>query len=315
MKPLAITINPQHMLRKLFIGVLCLTLAWTSLAIDTAYATLPTDLNGTLIAAAPKTVTDGRFAVQQAEYDDTSGNYTLMLLGTQPGQSSTYRSADLQMARTGDEEPIAGTYLSLEKGQAVLHLTEDFRIEYVHAVTEAQTNPQTGQTETVIVRRESNFWTPFAGAIAGQMVGNALFGPRYYVPPIYSPGVPLVGYGGVGNTYSSAVSSYQEKHNSPPAAVKNRTTLRTSGNLRNGSSPSSAARSTGFGSKTRGEASPMAQPNVNNRTKSSGSGFGSSNLRSNGQAPSRSQMQRRSSGFGSGGGARRPMRSFGGRRR
>ncbi len=299
------------MLRKLFIGVLCLTLAWTSLAIDTALALPHAELNGTYIAAATNTVTDGRFAVQQAEYNDADGEYTLVLIGTQPGQSPTYRSADLQMARTGDDEPIVGTYLSLESGQAVLHLTEDFRIEYVHAVTETQTNPQTGQTETVIVRRESNFWTPFAGVIAGQMVGNALFGPRYYVPPMYSAGSPLVGYGGVGQTYRGAVSSYQEKHNSPPPAVKNRTTLRTSGNLRN---PSNASRSTGFGSKTRGSGSPTASPNANNRMKSSGSGFGSSNLRSNKQAPSQSRMQRRPSGFGSGGGARRPMRSFGRRR-
>jgi hypothetical protein len=299
------------MLRKLFIGVLCLTLAWTSLVIDPSYATPQTHFNGTYIAAATSAVTDGRFAVQQAAYNDADGEYTLMLLGTQPGQSPTYRSTDLQMARTGDDEPIAGTYLSLEGGQAVLHLTEDFRIEYVHAVTETQANPQTGQTETVIVRRESNFWTPFAGVIAGQMVGNALFGPRYYVPPMYSAGSPLVGYGGVGSTYSGAVSSYQEKHNSPPPAVKNRTTLRTSGNLRSSQTPS---RSTGFGSKTRDAASPTAQPNANNRMKSSGSGFGASNLRSTKQAPAPSRMQRRSSGFGSGGGARRPMRSFGRRR-
>jgi len=289
------------MLRKFFIGFLCLTLVWTSVAIDSAQAGwfgFGDPANATS-AAAPATVDSGRYPVQQATYDDATGEYALVLLDTPPGKSPVFRSADLQMARTTDDEPIAGSYLSLADGQPVLHLTEDFRIEYVHAVTETQENPQTGQPETVIVRRESNFWTPFAGAIAGQAIGNALFGPRYYVPPIYTSS-PMVGYGGAGSTYGQAVSAYKDKHNSPPPAVKNRTKLNTSGNLRRTRS--------GFGSnRTRANATRRTNQN---RMKSSGSGFGGSNLRSNGSRP---RMQRRSSGFGSGGRSR--SRSFGRRRR
>jgi len=42
---------------------------------------------------------------------------------------------------------------------------EDFKIEYVHAVTETQTNPQTGQQETVVVLRQEggSFWAPLLG--------------------------------------------------------------------------------------------------------------------------------------------------------
>ena len=268
-------------------------LTWTSVAID-----LPGTF-GSIAIAATATVDSGRFPVQQATYDDGSGEYSLMLLDTPAGKSPIFRTDDLQMARTTDEEPLAGSYLSIDDGQPVLHLTEDFRIEYVHAVTETQENPQTGQPETIIVRRESNFWTPFAGAIAGQAIGNALFGPRYYVPPIYSR-APMVGYGGAGSTYGQAVSAYKQKHNTAPPAVKNRTKLNTSGNLRRN------ARS-GFGSKNRANTTRRANQN---RMKSSGSGFGSNNLRSSGN---RQRMQRRSSGFGSGGRSR--SRSFGGRRR
>ncbi len=92
-----------------------------------------------------------------------------------------------------------------------MYLTEDFKIEYVHTVTETQTNPQTGQTQTVVVRRESNFWTPFAGALAGQALGSLLFRPQYYVPPMYQPGGVMTGYGGYGNTYTQASERYQSK--------------------------------------------------------------------------------------------------------
>jgi len=37
--------------------------------------------------------------------------------------------------------------------EPVLYLTEDFKIEYVHAVTETQTNPKQGNKKTVVVRR------------------------------------------------------------------------------------------------------------------------------------------------------------------
>ncbi|MDY7013617.1 MAG: hypothetical protein SVX43_08420, partial [Cyanobacteriota bacterium] len=176
--------------------------------------------------------------------------------------------------------------------QPVLYLTEDFRIEYVHNVTETQTNPQTGQPETVIVRRESSFWTPFAGAIAGQMVANALFTPRYYVPPVYTGGT-LRGYGGYGNTYDRAVQQYQSRYNAPPAAVKNRQTFRTTGNAKN--TPSSATRNS-----------------RSNNSRSTGSGYGSSTLRRSNKAGS---TNRRSGGSFGSGSKSRPARRSGSRRR
>lgn len=242
---------------------------------------------------APTAIKDGSYPVQQASYDDSTGEYSLMLIDTPAGTPPLYRATNLQMARLTDEQIKAGQkpYLKVENGQPVLYLSEDFRIEYVHNVTEAQINPQTGQQETVIVRRESNFWTPFAGALAGQAVGSLLFSPRYYMPPLYAPGRVMTGYGGYGNSYNDAVSSYRTRHNAPPAAVKNQQTFRTTGQLRR--SPSSAA---------------TRSPSVNQGNRSTGSGYGSTDLRrSNDSSP----KVRRSTGFGSGGARRRS----GGRRR
>ena len=172
-------------------------------------------------------------------------------------------------------------------------LTEDFKIEYVHNVTETRNDPQTGQPQTVVVRRESSFWTPFAGALAGQAIGSMLFRPQYYVPPAYQPGGVMTGYGGYGRSYSQAVNSYQSRYNSPPAAVKNSRTLRTTGNLRNATNS-------------------KARRSLNNNNRATGSGVGSSNLRSSGK---NTRQLKRPSSFGSSG-VRRPRRSFSrGRRR
>ena len=102
-----------------------------------------------------------------------------------------FRSVNLPLARLTDEEISAGksSELRVENGQPALYLTPDFRIEYVHNVTATQTDPQTGQEEVVIVRQEPSFWTPFAGALAGQAIGSLLFRPQYYMPPLYQPGV------------------------------------------------------------------------------------------------------------------------------
>jgi hypothetical protein len=280
------------MLRRILSLFLCLTFCWMTTACGSSASnyTQPPASN----IAAPNQVSSGEYPVQQAEYNDANGEYTLMLLNTPAGVPPAFRTTDLQMAQLTNEEIQAGkrSYVSLNAGQAVLHITEDFRIEYVHNVAETQTDPQSGQTQTVIVRRESSFWTPFAGAIAGQVVANMLFTPHYYVPPVYQPGGMMTGYGGYGNSYSQAVQSYQSRYNAPPAVEKNRQTLRTTGNLR---SPSSSSANK---SKT--------QVNSN---KSSGSGFGSSNLRTGNK--SRPTYQKGSSGFGSG----RSSRSFSRRRR
>jgi hypothetical protein len=279
------------MLRRIFSLVLCLTFCWTTTACGSSASNSSNSPNSN-VAAASNQVRSGEYPVQQAEYNDANGEYTLMLLNTPAGVSSAFRTTDLQMAQLSNDEIQAGkrSYVSLDGGKAVLHITEDFRIEYVHNVAETQTDPQTGQTQTVIVRRESSFWTPFAGAIAGQIVGNMLFSPRYYVPPVYQPGGIMTGYGGYGSSYSQAVQSYQSRYNAPPAAVKNSQTLRTTGNLRSPSTTSTQRKT----------------PSVNSN-RSSGSGFGSSNLRTGNK--SQPTYQKRSTGFGSGRSSRSPSRS------
>ena len=205
---------------------------------------------------APTKLADGKYAVQQATYDDGTGVYTVFLLNTTP---PTFRDTALQMARLTPEEEKAGEkgYLKVDGGKASLHIPEKFQISYVHNVTEEKTNPQTGQKETVVVRQESSFWTPFLGAMAGNMVANALFAPHYYMPPVYSPG-GLRGYGGYGNTYDRAVGQYQSRYGTPPVAVQNQRALRTTG-LSRTPRTDSLSRST--------------------QNRSTGSGYGSSTLR------------------------------------
>jgi hypothetical protein len=278
------------MLKKITVLFLSLTLCLTTVACGSNNSQQQSN-NNQNVAKTPqqKPLTDGKYPVQQANYNDVNGEYTLMLLNTPPGYPATYKVTNLQMARLKDEEVKAGesSYLKVEKSQPALYIKEDFKIEYVHNVTETQTNPQTGQKQVVVVRQESSFWTPFAGAIAGQLVANALFTPQYYMPPVYQPGGVMRGYGGYGNTYDQAVSSYQSRYNSPPPAVTNRTVLRTTGKVN--SAPSNTVKSP-----------------ANNNSRGTGSGFGSSDLGSSGK----SNVQR-SSGFGSGG----ARRSSGGRRR
>jgi hypothetical protein len=290
----------SFMFRKLIALFLGMLLCWTTLAVAESTAAIVPESN--LIAAAPATkLPDGRYPVQQASYNDGDGAYSLFVLNA---PQSVFVTIDLQMARLTDEEISQGqtSYLAVASGQPVLHLSEDFKIEYIHAVAETQTNPQTNQPQTVIVRRESSFWTPFAGAIAGQMVANMLFTPHYYLPPVYQPGIVLSGYGGYGNTYSQAVQQYETRYQSPPPAVKNTSQFRTTGRIRSNSTTSGKS----------------STPTVSNN-RPTGSGFGASNLkRSDNSSPSR--LQRGSGSFGSG---RSPAgrsgfgsrRSFAGRRR
>ncbi|BBA79102.1 hypothetical protein RGRSB_0528 [cyanobacterium endosymbiont of Rhopalodia gibberula] len=269
-----------------------IALCWTTVACSSSITPTQSSSIHKNSPVSPNQVNKGTYPVQQASYDDADGTYTLMLLNTPPGTSSIYQTADLQMARLTDEQIANGEKTSVEVtgNEAIMFLTKDFKIEYVHTVTETQTNPQTGQPQTVVMHRESNFWTPFAGALVGQAVGNLLFSPRYYVPPMYQSGGIIRGYGGYGNSYTQAVDSYRSRYNAPPAAVQNRETLRTSGNLRSSSS---------------------TRKSSSNSSKSSGSGVGSSRLRTSGRSKPTTQHK---SGFGS----RYPRsrsRSFGGRKR
>lgn len=227
---------------------------------------------------------DGQYPVQQVTYDDGSGEYSAILLNTAPGSSSMFRATNLPMAQLTEAEIKNGqqNYLKVAQGQPSLHIAPDFRIEYVHNVTETANDPQTGQPQTVVVRQEPSFWTPFAGALAGQAIGSLLFTPRYYLPPVYQPGAPLVGYGSYGNSYGQAVDSYQSRYRTPPAEVRNRQVLRQTGGLRPGLGQSGARRS----------------PSVSGN-RSTGSGYGSSTLRRSNR-PTTPRVNRSNRGFGSG---------------
>ncbi|MEG4302207.1 hypothetical protein [Microcoleus sp. D3_18a_C4] len=291
------------MLRKLTIYLMALSLLGTATACGSPTPRPPANPAGnpninTVRPAPNNNLAQGQYSVQQATYNDADGEYSLMLLNTPPGSPPVYRTRDLQMARLTNEEISAGkkSYLNVDNNQAVLHLTEDFKIEYVHNVTETVPNPQTGQPQTVVVRQQSGFWAPFAGAVAGQAIGSLLFRPQYYMPPVYQPGI-MTGYGGYGNTYGQAVQQYQTRYQTPPPAVRNRQVLRTTGRLR---SPT-------YNQPVR----PSVRPNGN---RSTGSGYGGSTLRRS-QRPT--SGQRRSPSFGSGRSSRQPSRSrsFGSRRR
>jgi len=58
-----------------------------------------------------------------------------------------------------------------------------------HAVTETQTNPQTGQQETVVVRRRITSGLP--GAVAGNLAGQAIGSLHRPIRKFYTPYVVL----------------------------------------------------------------------------------------------------------------------------
>jgi hypothetical protein len=301
-----------YMLRRFVIIFLALTLSCTTIACGSSNdQTASQQQQGQVTNNNPqvtnntsqKALPAGEYPLQQATFNDANGEYTLMLLNTPAGSSPTYRSANIQMARLTDDEVKAkkGAYAKSDNGQMSIHIPEDFKVEYVHNVTETKTNAQ-GQKETVVVRQESSFWRPFfgsvAGTIAGQAISNMLFRPQYYMPPVYSAG-GMSGYGGYGTSYNQAVDSYRTRYNQAPAAIRNRTTLRTTGRLGNFNNNTR----TGFGN-----------PNTD-RNRSTGAGFGTSTLRQNNRGTN--QYRRSNSGFGSSGSGSR-MRSgggFGSRRR
>ncbi|MEH2468125.1 hypothetical protein [Nostoc sp.] len=285
--------------RKFTAVFLALSLCMTTVACGGGNQTTSPTRNVSQTSTNTK-LNDGEYQIQQATYDDASGEYNLFLLNNKP---PTFSTENLQMARLTDDEIKQGkkTYLKVEKGQPILYLTEDFKIEYVHNVTENKTNPQTGQQETVVVRRENSFWAPFAGSVAGslagQAIGSMLFRPQYYVPPVYQSGQGLSGFGGYGGSYGQAVQNYQTRYNAPPAAVTNRTAFRNTGTIRRSYPGNSTIRNTprsttgnnrpsgsGFGGSTLQPSGRVTSPRRN-----SGSGFGSG----------RSTAPRRSSGFGS----------------
>lgn len=289
------------LLRRTLIAVMIVTLSWTTVACggnQSQQRSQPIQ-NNTTQTNAQRSLPDGKYELQQASYDDVSGDYRLFLFNANP---PVLERDNIKMARLTPEEEENGqkSYLLVENGEYSLHLAEDFRIEYIHGVAETRTNPDTGQQERVIVRRESNFWAPFAGALAGQAIGSMLFQPQYYVPPVYRSGTSvLTGYGGYGSTYSQAVDRYQDRYQSSPPSVQNkRATVRTTGSVN---------RSTSTDTNTR------TRNNTSGR--STGSGVGSNTLKNNNNRNSSKTRTRKSRGssFGTGSGSR--SRSRGRRRR
>ncbi|MGB3691489.1 MAG: hypothetical protein WA999_02095 [Spirulinaceae cyanobacterium] len=276
-----------------------LSLSWATVACGSSTDNYSSTPSTNVSSRSQGQVKQGEYPVQQAEYNDATGEYSVMLLNTPAGVAPVFRTTDLQMARLTEEQIKAGksSHLKVNNNQAVLNLTEDFKIQYVHNVTENQVNPQTGRQEVVVVRQESSFWTPFAGAIAGQVVANALFTPQYYVPPVYQPGVSVMrGYGGYGNTYDTAVNRYQTRYQEPPASVKNRQVLRTTGNVRSTSTPTSQPNTTN--TKTKTKTTTTTNTNQNN-SRSTGSGVGSSDLSPSNNSRKTTAPKKRNSGFGS----------------
>ncbi len=288
------------MLRKLAILSISLVLCLTTFACSSPTPTQSQNPRFNTTSAQSR-LPEGQYSVQQASYNDANGEYTLMLLNTPSGTPPVFHTTNLQLARLTDADIAAGkkSYLSVNNGQAALYLTEDFKVEYVHNVTETRTDPQTGESRPVVVRQESNFWAPFAGALAGQAVGNLLFRPHYYVPPVYQSGGTMFGYGGYGNTYGQAVEQYQTRYQAPPPAVRNRQTVRTAGRFN----------SPGFEEPTTTRRVPTQYGN-----RSSGSGYGSSTLR---RSEESTPYKKSPSSFGSSGRSRSfsGSRSFGSRRR
>ena len=89
----------MKILRKITVVFLALTLCLTTVACggDTSRS----QTGNSSQSSAPTKLSDGQYEVQQASFDDASGEYTLFLLNTRP---STFKTDNLQMARLTDEE-------------------------------------------------------------------------------------------------------------------------------------------------------------------------------------------------------------------
>jgi hypothetical protein len=212
----------------------------------------------------------GTYPVQSVGYDDASGSFEIFLLGAPEGHKPLFRHTEVQMARLTDEAIAAGKKSELEvteDGKNVLRLTPEFQITYVHNQTEEHVDPATGQRETVIVAQQTTHWSPFLSAMTGAMIGNMLFAPRYYYPPPYVAG-GMQGYGGVGESKAVAAQSYAQRYGAEPKPAKLSRTGMTPRRVNPGS------------------------------LRSSGSGAGSSRLKTGSRPPKRSP-------FGGGGFGRR----------
>ena len=121
------------MLRKIVILFMSLSLCWTTIGCSgssTSMQSQPSFNNNASVRTAPTSIADGKYPVQQATYDDGTGEYSLMLLNTPAGTPPVLQTAQLQMARIEEEAAANGekTYLQIDNSQPVIYLTEDFTV-------------------------------------------------------------------------------------------------------------------------------------------------------------------------------------------
>lgn len=163
----------------------------------------------------------GSYDVQSAGYNDGTGMYRVMVLGAPAGVRPFVETDRLRMARIEDSDLAKGrkSFLVVGTDDPVLMLTPDFSIHYTHHVTEERVNPSTGTSEVVVVRQESSVWMPFVAGMAGAALGNAVFAPAYYLPPVYSS-QGLRGVGASGKSPAVAHDTYVQKHGTPPPAAR-----------------------------------------------------------------------------------------------
>ena len=88
-------------MRKLLAILLSITLCWTTVACGSSpsvQSSAPRNNNTTVTPS--NQVSEGRYPVQQAEYDDADGTYSLMLLNTPAGKPPIYKTQKLQIKNT-----------------------------------------------------------------------------------------------------------------------------------------------------------------------------------------------------------------------
>lgn len=159
----------------------------------------------------------GNYGVQTALYQADKGEYELMVLNAPSCFRQPLKLKNLQLAQFEDSEKdqkVQLTYAGEEN--SVLHMAQDFQIKMVQTVT-----------ENGVKKEQSGSWSPFltglaggvAGAVAGNMLSRAFNKPQHYTPPPMEAGKTEVrGYGGVGDSRSGAVRSYQQNYATRPSA-------------------------------------------------------------------------------------------------
>ncbi|NER92373.1 MAG: hypothetical protein F6J86_00645 [Symploca sp. SIO1B1] len=292
-------ITPLTTLRKFTPVVLGLALCGTTLGCqpNNTYQ-VPRQQRANTVSTQAR-LANGNYPLKQATYNDANGQYSLFLFNATPPVFSTI---NLQMMPLTAAEIKTGkqSYLQMKNNQAILHLSPDFQIEYIHAVTE-----QINGAENVIVRRESTYWEPFDNDNELEIdIDFDYHQPYYYVPPVYQQGVVL-GRGYHAPTYQEAVAKYEQNHKTQPPAVKNNQ-LRTSGELRKSTAtktkPTTNNKTTTTTTKptTSHKSTTTKSAPLSSGTKATGSGYSNSNLKKSSQTKQKTKASKKSSSsFGS----------------